>query len=122
ASDHPHPGLRGRARPREVRRRRARARDRAGPRGRPGADDGVDERRHVGPDPGHRADGVLEPLAPGGVGQGGDERGPPVGPGGVLRLRRRHAAVPGRAGGPRRLPHRRAQLLLPCLRDCRRAV
>ena len=35
---------------------------------------------------------------------------------GVLRLRRRHAAVRRRAGGPGRLPHRRALLLLPVLR------
>ena len=34
----------------------------------------------------------------------------------VLRLRRRHAAVRGRAGGQGRLPHRRAHLLLPVLR------
>ena len=35
---------------------------------------------------------------------------------GVLRLRRRHAAVRGRAGGPGGLPHRRPHLLLPVLR------
>ena len=39
-----------------------------------------------------------------------------AGAGGVLRLRRRRAAVRGRPGGRRGLPHRRAQLLLPPLR------
>ena len=34
----------------------------------------------------------------------------------LLRLRRRRPAVRGRAGGPGRVPHRRAQLLLPRLR------
>ena len=34
----------------------------------------------------------------------------------VLRLRRRHAAVRGRAGGQRRLPHRQLLVLLPGLR------
>ena len=40
----------------------------------------------------------------------------PVRARGVLRLRRRRAAVPGRAGGQGRLPHRRAHVLLPPLR------
>ena len=54
------------------------------------------------------------------VAQGGHVRRPPVGPRGLLRLRRRHAAVRRRPGGRGRLPHRRAQLLLPGLRLLRR--
>ena len=53
--------------------------------------------------------------------QGRDVGRPPVGARGALRLRRRRAALRGRAGGPRRVPHRRAQLLLPCLRRRRHA-
>ena len=41
---------------------------------------------------------------------------PPVRARGLLRLRRRHAALRRRAGGQGRLPHRRAHLLLPGLR------
>ena len=40
---------------------------------------------------------------------------------GVLRLRRRRPALHGRAGGPRRLPHGRALLLLPGVRLGRHA-
>ena len=40
---------------------------------------------------------------------------------GVLRLRHGRAAVRRRAGGPRRVPHGRAQLLLPGVRQRRRA-
>src|SRR5690606_34047803 len=59
---------------------------------------------------------LLEPQPPGGVAQGRHLRRPAVGPRGLLRLRRRHPAVPRRAGGQGRLPHRRAHLLLPLLR------
>ena len=48
--------------------------------------------------------------------QGRDLGRSPVRPRGLLRLRRRHAAVRGRAGGRRRLPHRRVLLLLPVVR------
>ena len=40
---------------------------------------------------------------------------------GRLRLRRRHAAVPGRPAGRRRLPHRQPVVLLPFLRRGRHA-
>ena len=58
----------------------------------------------------HRADDVLEPVAPGVLGQGRDLRPPAVGQGGAARLRRRHPAGQGRPGGPG-LPHRRPHLL-----------
>ena len=48
--------------------------------------------------------------------QGRDVRRPPVHPRGLLRLRRRHAAVRRRAGGQGRLPHRQLLVLLPRLR------
>ena len=63
---------------------------------------------------------VLEPEPPGVLVQGRDLGRPPVRARGLLRLRRRRAAVRRRAGGPGRLPHRRAQLLLPGLRRRRR--
>ena len=57
---------------------------------------------------------------PGVVVQGRHVGRPSVRPRGVLRLRRRHAAVRGRAGGQGRVPHRRVLLLLPRVRRERR--
>ena len=56
--------------------------------------------------------------------QGRDLGRPPVGAGGLLRLRRRHAPLRGRPGGCRRLPHRRPQCFyrpFGCDRRVRRA-
>ena len=63
----------------------------------------------------------LEPEPPGVLVQGRDLGRPPVRARGPLRLRRRRAAVRRRAGGPGRVPHRRAQLLLPGVRRRRHA-
>ena len=49
---------------------------------------------------------VLEPQPPGVLVQGRELWRPPVHPGGLLRLRRRHPALHRGAGGERRLPHR----------------
>ena len=112
---------RRRAGPGDVQRRRPGARHRPGRRHRRGADDGVDDRRDAAPDPGRGPHRVLEPQPAGGVAQGRH-----VGRGqyvreALLRLRRRHAAVPRRPAGRRRLPHRQPLVLLPGVRHGRRA-
>ena len=63
---------------------------------------------------------VLEPEPPGVLVQGRDVGRPPVRARRLLRLRHGRAAVRRRAGGPGRVPHRRAQLLLPRVRRRRR--
>ena len=67
-------------------------------------------------DAGDRPHLVLVPQPAGVLVQGGDVGRPAVRAGGLLRLRRRHAAVRRRPGREGRLPHRRADVLLPQLR------
>ena len=67
-------------------------------------------------DAGDRPHLVLVPQPAGVLVQGRDVGRPAVRAGGLLRLRRRHAAVRRRPGREGRLPHRRADVLLPQLR------
>src|SRR6266545_259677 len=103
---------RGGARCRRLRRRRARARHRPGRRDGPRAHARVDGRRSASPHARRGAHLVLEPEPQGALAQGRHLRRPAVGARRVLRLRHGHLAVRGRAGGPRRVPHGRAHLLL----------
>ena len=111
--DDPHLVHRRRARRRRLRRDRARARDRAGAGHQRGADGRLDEPRGARA---HARDGRTwfwsrsrqEYWCKGET--SGDRQYVRDGP---LRLRHGRAAVRRRAGGPGRVPHRRAQLLLP---------
>src|SRR3984893_15944661 len=116
AGRHTHRSHRCPARPGHLQQRWSGTRHRPGARHGPGPDDGVDERDIAPQDARDRPHLVLEPQPAGGLVQRGNLRGPAVGPGGVLRLRWRRAAAGGGAGREGGLPHRRAVLLLPCVR------
>ena len=77
----------------------------------------MDERRVAAAHARRGSDGLLVAQPPGAVAQGRHQRRPPVRARGLLRLRRRHAAVPRRAGGRRGVPHRCPHVLLPRLRS-----
>ena len=98
----------------EVAIRRARPGAVRGPglRHRRGADARLHERGVAAADRRDRRGPLLQPLARGDLAQGGDLGQRPAAAPAPLRLRRRRDRRPGRAGRAR-LPHRRAQLLLP---------
>ncbi len=97
------------SRAREVRRGRPRAGDRAGGGHRRRPDDGVDERREPPDDASPRAAPCSGAAAARRCWRKGDTSGDrQFVREALLRLRRRHPAVRGRAGGQGRLPHRRA--------------
>ena len=60
---------------------------------------------------------VLEPEPPGVLVQGGDVGRPPIRARGALRLRHGRDLAQDRTRGPRRVPHRCAQLFLSSIRQ-----